>query len=182
MGVDKSSDHKSSRHTTSGARKSIRSRSVSAVSGSAVRVRVRGSCDNFLYEKLQGRTFGAPVLTAPAGNGEAGASSREGKRPGWPAVGGRGPPGGLAVAGGPLRRVLRTLVLRRGGSPRTAPQVTDRSRSSPYPAAAPASTTARPPPCARRADHREDVIVTGPERRALSGLAPPASRAPEDRF
>ena len=28
----------------------------------------------------------------------------------------------------------------------------------------------------------KDVTATGPERRALSGLAPPASRAPEDRF
>jgi hypothetical protein len=43
--------------------------------------------------------------------------------------------------------------------PRTAPPVTGRLRSRPYPAAAPASTTTRPGryPHARRADRREDV-------------------------
>jgi hypothetical protein len=30
------------------------------------------TCDNFLYEELQGRTFGAPGLTAQAVEGEGG--------------------------------------------------------------------------------------------------------------
>ena len=36
------------------------------------------------------------------------------------------------------------LAVRRGGSPRTAPPVTGRVQSPPYPAAAPASTTTKP--------------------------------------
>jgi hypothetical protein len=93
---------------------------------------------------LQGRTFGAPGLTAPAMNSESRTRAVEReraarvtrrRRPGFNL-------GDSPLRGGPLRRVLRTQVLRRGGSPRTAPPVTGRLRSSPYPAAAPASTTA----------------------------------------
>ncbi len=53
--------------------------------------------------------------------------------------------------------------------------VTGRLRSPPYPAAAPASTTTSGQSRTRCADRREDVTATGPERRALSGLASPAS-------
>ena len=45
-----------------------------------------------------------------------------------------------------------------------------------------ASTTARPSRHAEYADRRENLTGMRPERRALSGSAPPASRAPEDRF
>jgi hypothetical protein len=48
------------------------------------------------------------------------------------------------LQGGSFRRVLRTRALRRGELPRTASPVTGRLRSPPYPAAAPASNTARP--------------------------------------
>jgi hypothetical protein len=65
--------------------------------------------------------------------------------------------------------------------PRSAAPVTGRLRSPPYPAAAPASTTARPSPSRQAAMSRERVTGPGPVRRALSGLAPAASRAPEDR-
>jgi hypothetical protein len=53
-------------------------------------------------------------------------------------------PGVSPLPGGSFRRVLRTQALRRGELPRTAPPLTGRLRSPPYPAAAPASTTARP--------------------------------------
>jgi len=53
------------------------------------------------------------------------------------------------LRGGSFRRVLRTQALRRGELPRTAAPVTGRLRSPPYPAAAPASTTARPSPSRR---------------------------------
>src|SRR2546429_9063906 len=54
---------------------------------------------------------------------------------------------------------------------------------SPFPLPAPLPLPPPPPPAprpgrhprARRADRREDATATGPERRALSGLAPPAS-------
>jgi hypothetical protein len=59
--------------------------------------------------------------------------------------------------------------------PRTAAPVTGRLRSPPYPAAAPASTTARPMTSRRVRRSPENATATGPERRALSGLAPPAS-------
>jgi len=60
--------------------------------------------------------------------------------------------------------------------------VTGRLRSPPYPAAAPSAPRPGRRARGRCADRLEDVTATGPERRALSGLAPPASRAPEDRF
>ena len=50
------------------------------------------------------------------------------------------------MRGGSFRRVLRTQALRRDELPRTAPPVTGRLRSPPYPAAAPASTTTKPSP------------------------------------
>ena len=54
-----------------------------------------------------------------------------------------------------------------------ASPVTGRLRSPPYPAAAPASTTARPRAPRQCAKSREGVTATGSGRRALSGLAPP---------
>jgi hypothetical protein len=87
------------------------------------------------------------------------------------------------LRGGSFRRVLRTQALRRGELPRSATPVTGRLRSPPYPAAAPwqhHDQAVNDVPSAPIAS--EDVTATGPERHALSGLAPPASRAPEDRF
>ena len=105
----------------------------------------QGTGEQYLYS-YQGRTFGAPGLTAPAVNSEDGREQARGdERPGWPAVGGRGFTRGLAVAGGSFRRVLRTRALRRGElPPAPRPRVAGRLQSPPYPAAAPACTTAGP--------------------------------------
>jgi len=83
--------------------------------------------------------------------------------------------GDSPLRGGPLRRVLRTQALRRGGSPRTTPR---------WPAACGSRRIPLPRPPAPRpgrklrigcADRRERVTGARPVRRALSGLAPPAS-------
>ena len=82
--------------------------------------------------------------------------SRGKKRPGRPAVGGGGSPGVSPLRGGSFRRVLRTRALRRGGCRARHPG-DGRLRSPPYPAAAPASTTARSLPTRQRNGSREDV-------------------------
>ncbi len=87
-----------------------------------------------------------------------------------------GSPGGLAVAG---RQLFAASFGRKSYGAAAAAHgtpVTGRLRSPPYPAAAPASTTARASTsCRKRAGRREKVTADGPERRALSGSAPPAS-------
>ena len=89
------------------------------------------------------------------------------RRPGFTRV----PP----LRGGSFRRVLRTQALRRGELPRTAPPVTGCLRSPPYPLPRPPAPRPGRQHRAKCADRRKDVIATGPERRALSGLAPPTS-------
>jgi hypothetical protein len=112
--------------------------------GSTAHSITHSSCYNFSL-RLQGRTFGAQRLTARAVNSENGREQLRGR----------------------AARVTRRKRLRfnrgsrrcgaaaslasfgrwpygHGGGPRTAPPVTGRLRSPPYPAAAPAITTARP--------------------------------------
>jgi hypothetical protein len=125
--------------------------------------------------RLQGRTFGAPNLTAPAVDSEDGREQPRGKeRPGWAAVGGRGSPLVSPLRGGSFAASFGRKPYGAAAAAHGTP-VTGRLRSPPYPAAAHASTTALRHACARCAGSREDVIATGPDRRALSGLAPPAS-------
>ena len=126
--------------------------------------------------RFQGRTFGAPGLTAPAAN------SRDGREQLGEKSGQGGPPKAAGVHPGTRRCGAAASPRPSDASPtarrlpRTAPPVTGRLRSPPYPAAAPASTTTR------RSTARQGAPIagemsrgTGPERRALSGLAPPAS-------
>ena len=161
---------------------------INSLADLALRLRARVANPELLQlspRLFQGRTFGAPDLTALDVSSEDGARAVERERAAR--VTRRRRPGltrGLAVAGrADFRRVLRTRVLRCGGGPRTAPPVTGRLRVPSYPRcrARPAPRPGRHPR-ARRAESREDVTASRPERRALSGLAPPASRAPEDRF
>ena len=139
------------------------------------------SCYNFL-SRLQGRTFGAPRLR-PEPATRAGASNRgRAERPG---TGDKrqGSPGVSPLRGGSFRRALS------GGSP-TARRAA--AHGSPAPAAAgprrhapmPRHTSRARPSRSRRVRRspRERSQATGTERRALSGSAPPASRAPQDPF
>ena len=66
--------------------------------------------------RLQGRTFGAPGLAAPAVNSEDGRGQpRWNERPGVTRRKRLGfPRGGSPLRGGSFRRVLRTQALRRG--------------------------------------------------------------------
>ena len=75
---------------------------INSLADLALRLRAR-VVDSELLQlplRLQGRTFGAPGLTAPSREQRERARAVEGnERAGWPAVGGRGSTGGLAVAG-----------------------------------------------------------------------------------
>ena len=84
--------------------------------------------------------------------------------------------------GGSFARALPAVALRARRLPRPACPVTGRERFPPYlPGAAPSSSRARPYPRARVCrSPGENVTVTGPERRALSGLAPPAQPSGPD--
>jgi hypothetical protein len=140
---------------------------------------VEQCCDNFLYG-FKGAPSARRGLTAPAVNSEDGREQSKGgaarvtrrKRPGFtlgvsPLRGGsfaasfgREPYGAAAAAHGTP-----------GDRPPAVPAVS-RCRARPH----------QRPGRQRRAERRENVTATRAERRALSGLAPPASRAPEDRF
>ena len=133
------------------------------------------TCDNLLYG-FQGRTSGAPGRTAPAVNSEGRARAAERER---------------AARVTRRRRPGFTRGSRRCGAAAFAASF----GRKPYGAATAAHGTPgdRPPAvpavsrCRARQHHdqavtlapdalsREDVTATGPERRALSGLAPPAS-------
>ena len=92
----------------------------------------------------QGRTFGAPGLTALAVNSEAGRERMRGMSGrGWPAVGGRGSPGVPPLRGGSFAASFGRKPYGAATAAHRGP-VTGRLRSPPYPAAAPASTMARP--------------------------------------
>ena len=96
-------------------------------------------------------------------------------------------PGVSPLRGGSFARVLRTKALRTRRLPRTAapPPAAAGPRRN-VPDAAPARAGPGRQHRARCADRRAKVTGTGPERRALSGSAPPAStvlriRAPRGR-
>jgi hypothetical protein len=136
------------------------------------------SCYNFLYGHFQGRTFGAPGLTALAVSSQ---DRREQSRRRAARVTRRrrpGSPGGLAVAGRQLspRPSDASPTARR--LPRAATPVTDRCGPRRTPLPRPPAPRPGRQHRAGCADRREDVTITGPERRALSGSAPPASKAP----
>jgi hypothetical protein len=126
--------------------------------------------------RLQGRAFGAPGLTAPGREqcGRARAVERERaarvtrrRRLRFTR--------GLAVAG---RQLFAASFGRKPYGAAAAAHgtpVTRRLRFPPYPAAAPTAPRPNRHPRARCADRRENVTVTGAERRALSGSASPAS-------
>ena len=125
--------------------------------------------------RVQGRTFGAPGLTArtcTAGNGRGQAGSDE--RPGWPAVGGRGQIGGAPLA-------VRQLSSRpSGGSPTARRAAAPGGPGDRPPAVTAVSARCRARPRRPGRQPRVSYAVagkvtdTGAERRALSGSAPPA--------
>jgi len=137
-----------------------------------------------LSSRFQGRTFGAPGLTAQAVNSEGRARAVEEEK----------------AARVTRRRRLRfdrgLAVARRPASPRPSdvgPTDAAAGRAR-YPGDRPPAVPAVSR-CRARQHHGQAVNVTpstpvservsqarAPERRALSGSAPPASRAPEDRF
>jgi hypothetical protein len=134
--------------------------------------------------RSQGRTFGAPSLTARPGH------AMRRVRPGT-SRGGRDDPmeagqsrRGLAVAGRQLRsRPSGRQPYGRGGCRARLP------RHWPQPVPAATAPDAAPTRAGLGRQHRamcanRRAKVTGPwtERRALSESAPPTSRAPEDRF
>jgi hypothetical protein len=81
-----------------------------------------------------------------------------------------------------FRRALWAEAHQARRLPRTAPQVTGRCGPRRIPLPRPLAPRPGREPRAGCADRRESVTDPGPERRALSGSAPPASRAPGDRF
>jgi hypothetical protein len=128
--------------------------------------------EDFLHDH-QGRTFSAPGLTALAVNSEIRTRAVEGKSGhGDPPYVARFNPGVSLLRGGPLHRVLRTQVLRRGGGARTAPPVTGRLRSPPYHAAALASTTARRQRRAECAGRLENVIARAGTMPRIAQIGP----------
>ena len=134
-----------------------------------------GTCYNFLYGLFSRAHLRRAGPDGPAVSSEDGREQPRGRaarvtrrrRPGF--TRGSRRCGAAAFAASFGRRPYGAAAAAHGTP------VTGRLRSPPYPAAAPASTTARPSASRQVRRSREDVTATGAERRALSGLAPPAS-------
>ena len=139
------------------------------------------ACDNFLYGFK-----GAPSARHAYGRNRlrelarATGESRSGRVTGDKR---RGSPGVSPLLGGSFRRALRAEALRRDELPRTAapaPAAAGPRRHAPMPRH---TSRARPSRSRRvRRSPYERSQPPGPERRALSRSAPPASRAPQDPF
>ena len=141
------------------------------------------SCDNFLYG-FKGAPPGAPRPDGPGREqrGRARAAERERaarvtrrRRPGFTRGSRRCGAAAFAASFGRKPYGAATAAHGSPGDRPPAVPAVSRCRARQHHGQA---VTAR----AECADRREDVTATGPERRALSGSAPPASRAPEDRF
>jgi hypothetical protein len=151
------------------------------LSANSAAVRQR-ACEDYLHDH-QGRTFGAPGLTTPAMNSEDGhEQSRE--RPARVTRRRR-----LRFTRGSRRCGAAAVAASFGRKPYGAAAAAHRGPGDRPPAVPAASPLPRPRaprpghhPHAGCAGSSEDVTKTRAERRALSGSAPPASRAPEDRF
>jgi hypothetical protein len=134
---------------------------------------------------IQGRTFGAPGLTALSREqrGRARAVEKD-KRPGSPAVDGRCSTGGLAVAGRrlpprPSDDSPADAAAAAHGTPGDRPPAVP-----PYPLPRPPAPRPGGQSHARCVGGLEDVTGDGPETMLprIVRVGPPASRAPEDRF